>query len=76
VRVGVTVLYATLRNFETQSRTAEMPCRLIYQHVNQINTEQFTTSVDRVLQWYWYIFVGYSAEISEVFNASEFIALK
>lgn len=74
--MGVTVLSATLRNFETQSKTAEMPCRLIYQHGNEINREHFTTGVDRVLRWYWYVFVGYSAEISEVFNASEFIALK
>jgi hypothetical protein len=74
--VGVTELSATLRNFETQSKTAEMPSRLIYQHGNEINTEQFTTGVDRVLRRYCYVFVGHSAGISEVFNASEFIALK
>jgi hypothetical protein len=47
--VGVTVLSATLRNFETQSKTAEMPSRLTYQHGNEINREQCTTGVDRVL---------------------------
>lgn len=74
--MNVTVLYATLRNFETQSKTAEIPSRLIYQRGNEINREEFTTGVDRVLPWYWYVCVGYSAEISEVFNASQFISLK
>jgi hypothetical protein len=41
-----------LRNFEAQSETTEVPSRLIYQHGNEINTEQFTTGVDLVLQWY------------------------
>ena len=56
--MGVTVLSARLRNFETQSKTAEMPSRLIYQHGNEINREQFTTDVDRVLRWYWYEYEG------------------
>jgi len=74
VRVGVTVLSATPRSFEAQSKTAEMPSRLIHQHGNEINTEQFTTGVDRVLQSL-YVCVGYSVEISEVFSASELYIL-
>lgn len=58
--MGVSVLLATPRNFEAQRKTAEMPSRLIYQHGNEINIEQFTTSVDRVLRS-WYVRVGYSA---------------
>jgi len=74
VRVGVSVLLATPRNFEAQRKTAEMPSRLIYQHGNEINIEQFTTSVDRVLRS-WYVRVGYSAWISEVFNVSDLYIL-
>jgi len=72
--VGVTVLSATPRSFEAQSKTAEMPSGLIYQRGNEINTEQFTTGVDRVLRS-WYVCVGYSVDISEVFNAFESLFL-
>lgn len=53
--VGACGCYCTsdmLRNFGTQSKTAEEPSRLICQHGNEINTEQFTTGADRVLRWY------------------------
>ena len=62
--MGVTVLSATPRNFETQSKTVEMPSSLIYQHGNEISREQFAAGVDLVLRWCWYVCVGYSVEIS------------